>query len=509
MTTVEWNTSIDWWQLVVARADCTPDARMLLDERGRTLTFGEYRVLAEEVAAGLAAQGVRSGDVVSWQLPTGIESVVLMAALGRLGVVQNPIIPILRHAEVDVIIGQLHSQWYVVPGLWRGFDYTALANDVAARHGCTVLEVPLANVGEGEVVLPRADPAMLAPYVPSTDVRWVYYTSGTTAQPKGIRHTDASALSVSHVAVDAWHIQFGDMFPIAIPFTHIGGVMLVGGQMRIGYTLGLFEAFDPVNTTIAMGQMGATHLGSAVPFFLAYLAVQRQQDMPLFPNLKVCIAGGAPLPPELHDQVRNELGGRGIINAYGLTECPSPLSVRLTDPEEAFRGSVGRPGRDVQVKIDEATGELRLKAPQLFQGYVDAALDADAFDPEGWFRTGDIARIDDQGFVHITGRIKDIIIRNAENISAIEVENVLHEHPSIQDVAVVGIPDPKTGERAVAVIVLAPGAAPLTLQEVGAHCAARGLARQKTPEQLDFIDVLPRNSMGKILKHDLRARLAG
>ena len=189
MTTIEWNTSIDWWQLVVARADCTPDARMLLDERGRTLTFGEYRVLAEEVAAGLAAQGVRSGDVVSWQLPTGIESVVLMAALGRLGVVQNPIIPILRHAEVDVIIGQLHSQWYVVPGLWRGFDYTALANDVAARHGCTVLEVPLANVGDREVVLPRADPATLAPYAPSTDVRWVYYTSGTTAQPKGNRHT--------------------------------------------------------------------------------------------------------------------------------------------------------------------------------------------------------------------------------------------------------------------------------------------------------------------------------
>jgi acyl-CoA synthetase (AMP-forming)/AMP-acid ligase II len=162
----------------------------------------------------------------------------------------------------------------------------------------------------------------------------------------------------------------------------------------------------------------------------------------------------------------------------------------------------------VEVRV-AADGELRFRGPQLFLGYVDAALDADAFDSDGFFRTGDLGEVDEHGYVHITGRIKDIIIRNAENISAVEVENVLHEHRSIQDVAVVGVPDPKTGEHAVAVIVLAPGAAPLTLQEIGEHCTARGLARQKTPEQLDFVDVLPRNSMGKILKHELRARLVG
>lgn len=503
LTTVEWDTSIGWWELVAARAALTPDSQMLLDERGRTVTFGEFRVLAAEVAAGLAAQGVRPGQTVSWQLPTGIEAVVLMAALGRLCVVQNPIIPMLRKAEVGVIVGQLHSDWYIVPGTWRGFDYTALANEIAAEHGCAVIEVPLG----GDLALPRADPATLPQYVRSDDVRWVFYTSGTTALPKGIRHTDASALSVSHVAIDAWQIEFGDVFPIAIPVTHVGGIMLVAGQLRLGYVLGLFEGFDPVVTPVAMGRMGATHLGSAVPFFLAYLAAQRANPGErLFPQLKACIAGGAPLPPELHEQVKAELGGRGIINAYGLTECPSPCSVRVTDPEVAFQGSVGRPGRGVEVRVAD-DGELRFRAPQLFQGYVDASLDAGAFDTDGFFRTGDIGRVDEHGYVHITGRIKDIIIRNAENISAVEVENVLHEHPSIQDVAVVGLPDPKTGERACAVIVLQPGAAPLTLQELGEHCASRGLARQKTPEALDFVAVLPRNSMGKILKHEIRARL--
>jgi non-ribosomal peptide synthetase component E (peptide arylation enzyme) len=153
-------------------------------------------------------------------------------------------------------------------------------------------------------------------------------------------------------------------------------------------------------------------------------------------------------------------------------------------------------------------GELALKGPQQCQGYVDAAHDLDAFDPEGFFRTGDLGTVDGDGFVRITGRLKDVIIRNAENLSAQEIEDTLIEHPAIADVAVIGVPDPMTGERARAVVVLAPGHDPVTLTELAQHCRSKGLARQKVPEQLEIVDALPRNPMGKVLKTVLRARVA-
>lgn len=519
MTTVDWNPDINWWELIEARAAATPDRRMLIDDRGRSLTFGEYRAAAEEVAAALYQRGVRAGHTVSWQLPTCIESAVLMAALGRLGARQNPIIPILRKAELTVIHAQLGSEWFITPGTWRGFDYGALARGVTDGTGCQVLEHPLDGARRGVLTLPRADPSRLPPYEHRDDVRWFFYTSGTTAQPKGITHSDSSALSVSNVIVDAWQIAADSIFPIAIPITHVGGIMLLAGVLRQGFVLGLLDAFDPVEAPLTMARMGATHIGSAVPFFLAYLAAQRRHGAePLFPDLRVCIAGGAPLPPGLHEQVKYELGGRGIINAWGLTECPSAVSVFADDPEPAFQGTVGRPGRGVEVRIvaDDGhecgpgeEGELRLKAPQLFHGYVDPALDATAFDGDGFFCTGDVGRRDEHGYITITGRIKDIIIRNAENISAVEVENVLFQHPAVDDCAVVGLPDPRTGERACAIIVVTPGAERPTLEQIAEHCQAQGLAKQKTPEQLEFLDALPRNSMGKVLKHELRATLLG
>jgi non-ribosomal peptide synthetase component E (peptide arylation enzyme) len=162
-------------------------------------------------------------------------------------------------------------------------------------------------------------------------------------------------------------------------------------------------------------------------------------------------------------------------------------------------GRVTEPGEE---------GELRLRGPQCFLGYVDASLDAAAFDDQGWFRTGDLGIIDADGNVTVTGRIKDIIIRNAENISALEIEDALYQHPSVADVAVVAAPDPRTGERVCAFVVVAPDADPPTLQSIGEHCRGLGLAVQKCPEQLEVVDVLPRNSYGKVLKQELKARVA-
>jgi acyl-CoA synthetase (AMP-forming)/AMP-acid ligase II len=231
-------------------------------------------------------------------------------------------------------------------------------------------------------------------------------------------------------------------------------------------------------------------------------AQRRHGSEPLFPALRLCVAGGAPTPKEVSREVAEVFGVGGVACSWGLTEFPVATSERPDD--DRLASTVGRPARGVQVRVVD--GELRLKGPNCFLGYLDSSLDAAAFDEDGWFRTGDLGSIDEQGRWRIEGRLKDVIIRNAENISAQEVEELLLTHPAIADLAVVGVPDPRTGERVCAVVVAEPGAT-LTLPDILEHCVANGLARYKCPERLEIVDAIPRNSMGKILKTELRAGL--
>jgi acyl-CoA synthetase (AMP-forming)/AMP-acid ligase II len=269
--------------------------------------------------------------------------------------------------------------------------------------------------------------------------------------------------------------------------------------LRAGGNLVLFDAFDPVTTPGRMAMHRPTILGSATPFFNAYVAAQRREgDRPLFPSLRACIGGGAATPEAVNREVAATLGVPGVAGAWGLTEFPVASSESPEDP--AVGTTVGRPVEGVTVRVVD--GELRLKGPQCFMGYVDEALNEEAFDEEGWYRTGDLGSVDPDGRVRIDGRSKDVIIRNAENISALEVEGVLLRHPAVADVAIVGVPDDHTGERVCAVVVPEKDGA-VTLAEIAEHCRAQGLARYKTPERLQVVDALPRTPMGKVLKRDL------
>lgn len=508
------DTSTSWWRLIDERAALTADRVFVSDEAGRSITFGRFRHLAEEVAAGLDELGMRPGQVVSWQLTSTLEATVLMAALCRLGVRQNPIIPILRRTEVSLITRQVGSDFLVVPGTVRGFDHVEMARQSVAET-CIVIDLS-AYAGDAELSLPRADPVRLPPAVdPGDEVRWYYYSSGTTANPKGAKHTDTSVMASSNAQIAYIGLRDSDVFPVPFPITHIGGIMLLTAYLRVGAQLLFIDAFDPATSPLVMAERGATLLGSATPFFQAYLAAQRQHgDEPLFPALRQLQAGGAPITPELNAECMRVFG-TPIYNQWGLTEFPAATSLGVDDPPSAFAGSVGRaaPGCDIKVVdfVGHAAspgeeGELWVRGPQRLAGYVDSSLDADAFDEDGFFRTGDLGTIDAHGFVRITGRLKDVIIRNAENLSAQEIENVLAELPTIADVAVIGLPDERTGERACALIVLAPGVETLTLADLAEHCIDRGLAKQKIPEQLEIVAALPRNPMGKVLKHELRAR---
>ena len=371
--------------------------------------------------------------------------------------------------------------------------------------------------------LPEGDPADLPPVPPlptraaDAPVRWLFYTSGTTADPKGAQHTDLTVLASALSMSECLDLRPDDRAALVFPFTHIGGIGWLMGALVSGCTLLVTEAFDPVGTPAFLAANGVTQAGSGTPFHLAYLAAQRAKgEGSLFPAIRTYPGGGAPKPPQLHYDLKAEIGGIGIVSGYGLTEAPIVVMARTTDPDQKLADTEGPPTPGVTLKVvapdgTEAPagveGEIRLKGHQVIRGYLDPSLDADAFDEDGFFRSGDLGIVDAEGFVTITGRLKDIIIRHGENISAKEVEDLLYHHPSVADVAVIGLPDPKTGERACAVVALQDGQT-LDLAGMGAFLTGRGLRVQAVPEQLELVDVVPRNPAGKILKHKLREQFA-
>lgn len=504
-----------YWGLVCWASDTHPDRLVLSDDYGRSLTTVELRDAATTTAAALAARGIGPGTAVSWQLPTTLETMVVMVALARLGAIQNPLLPIWREREVGFVTGQLGSEFLIVPGIWRGFDHHEMARSLAQQR---VMEVLTIDHGRhpvvGELRLPVTPVADLpAPPDSGAAIRWVYYSSGTTAAPKGVRHTDNSVIAGAVGMRESVGVNARDVYPIPSPVSHIGGSTLLAAALQTGLRLVLFDVFDPQQTPLAIARHRPTLLGTATPFYVAYLAAQHSHGPePLYPQVRACLGGGAPITAELGRQVRAELLVPGIANAWGLTEFPLATSPAASAAPDVLDHTVGRPVPGVQVRVvdergDEVAvgeeGELRLRGPQCFTGYVDSSEDAAAFDADGWFCTGDMGRLGADGNVVVTGRIKDAIIRNAENISALEVEEILVCHASIADVAVIGVPDARTGERVCAVVVPAPGAA-VSLESLAHHCQAQGLPRHKHPERLEVVDELPRNPTGKVLKTVLR-----
>jgi len=495
------------WGLIDARADATPDALAAVDEDMSTLTFLELATEAERAAAGLAAEGIGPGSVVTWQLPTWIESLVLVAALARLGATQNPVLPIYRAREVGFVTDQAKADLIVVPSVWNGFDFEAMATEIVRTNGH-------GRVLVADRALPQGDPSQLRepPAEASADeVRWLFYTSGTTADPKGAKHTDASIAIVAAGMGDRLALIRADRSALIFPFTHIGGITWLFSALQFGCSLILMESFHPERTPEVLSREGVTVAGSGTPFHMAYLAAQRSSITPIFPDVRCFPGGGAPKPPQLVRDMRS-LFDAPILSGYGLTEAPILTMASVDDSDEELAETEGKPMPGVQIRVvgvDDfevvpgEEGEIRAKAPQLMKGYLDPTLDAAAFDSDGWFRTGDLGRIDDRGNVIITGRLKDVIIRKGENVSAKEVEDHLYGHPKVADVAVIGVPDAERGEMVVAVVATTPGSDPLGFQEMVDYLKGDGLMVQKVPERLEIVDDVPRNPAGKIRKADL------
>lgn len=456
------------WDLLRRRAALTPD-RPVLIQGDRTLTFGELRDRAERVAAGLFGRGVRPGTVVAWQLPTRIETVLLSMALARLGAVQSPVIPFYRDREVAFALHAAEAEHFAVPGSWRGFDHTTMAERIGAR-----------GVFEAYGTLPDGDPSVLPPPpAEGGDVRWIYWTSGTTSDPKGVLHTDRSLIAGGSCLAHALHLSEDDVGSIAFPFAHIGGADYLVMLLLYGFPAVLFETFALPDALDDYRKHGVTTAGGSTAFYSMFLAEQRKQPgEKLIPTLRLLAGGGAPKPPELYHAVVREMGCL-LTHGYGMTEVPMITMGSPDDTDENLATTEGRPPEGMEIRIVD--GEVRLRGEAVCQGYLDPEQTAQVFDADGFLITGDLGRLTGSGHLVLTGRLKDVIIRKGENISAQEIEDLLHGHPGVADAAVIGLPDADRGERVCAVVEQAAGAPELTLDAVTSYLRGRACPRTNCP----------------------------
>ena len=501
------------WELVERRAAASPDAMLLIDEAGRTLTNAEFRDRAERAAAGFHALGVGHGTRVTWQVPNRFETIIASFALARLGAIQNPILHLYRHKEVGYAIGATNAEVVLTPGEWNGFNYHAMVEELVADSSKTPLIIDIFSA------LPDGDPSTLPPAPTEGDeIRWVYFTSGTTSDPKGVRHSDRTLITGANGLAVALDMSPTDIGSIAFPFAHIAGPDYFGTMLIAGFGAVLIEAFAPATAVAAFAKNKVTMVGGSTAFYQMYLAEQRKDpDVPILPDLRKMSGGGAPMPPEIYDEVKRELGVK-TCHGYGMTECPMICEGSPHDTDEQLANTVGKPvvGLEMRIVKDDGSnaavgedGEVRVKGPMVFRGYTSEAATAEAFDEDGWFRTGDVGHLRPDGHLVLTGRLKDIIIRKGENIAAKEIEDLLYAHPKVGDVAVIGLVDKERGERVCAVVERAEGQDDLGFEEMVSYLGDHQLARFKTPEQLEVVDSLPRNNtLGKILKFKLREEYA-
>ena len=480
------------------------------------LAHADLVAQARRLAGGLAALGLAAGDIVAVQMPTRPATMIVHAALAWAGMVVLPIIHIYGDAELAFILKESGARAIITPHDWRAVDFAGRRAWLAETFPHVIRIVDgVAEAGEVALDSLLSHPPHPAPVaVASDDPAMLIYTSGTTSQPKGVRHSHASLLA--ELAVDA--AARGQLLTLAPwPPGHVAGVLGLLRFAAMGQPSVYLDAWDG-HMAARLIEQYRVEASSGTPFHITTLLDAAAADGRDISSLRDYMAGATMIPPALID--RCEALGLATYRCYGLSEHPTISSGSPTDPLAKRLGSDGRlnPGVEVRIVDDDGRdlppgqpGEIWSRGPDRFIGYHDSSRDAEAFTPDGWpngwLRTGDVGVLDDEGYLAITDRKKDIIIRGGENIASREVEDILSLMPGVREAAVVGAPDAVLGER-VAAFILADAGAEITLATIAAHFAKSHVARQKTPEVLRLVDDLPRNTAGKVLKAPLRAMLA-
>lgn len=505
----------DYWQQT-ARA--MPDKIAVVDNHGASYTYSALDHAASCLANWMLAKGIESGDRIAFQLPGWCEFTVIYLACLKIGAVSVPLLPSWREAELVWVLNKCQAKMFFAPTLFkqtRPVDLILpLQNQLPQLQqivGVDKLAPATSSLSLSQIIADNT-PLTTAITTHGDELAAVLFTSGTEGLPKGVMLTHNNILASERAYCARLNLTWQDVFMMPAPLGHATGFLHgVTAPFLIGARSVLLDIFTPDACLALLEQQRCTCMLGATPFVYDLLNVLEKQPADLS-ALRFFLCGGTTIPKKVARECQ-QLGIK-LLSVYGSTENSPHAVVNLDDPLSRFMHTDGYAAAGVEIKVvDDARktlppgceGEEASRGPNVFMGYFDEPeLTARALDEEGWYYSGDLCRMDEAGYIKITGRKKDIIVRGGENISSREVEDILLQHPKIHDACVVAMPDERLGERSCAYVVLKAPHHSLSLEEVVAFFSRKRVAKYKYPEHIVVIEKLPRTASGKIQKFLLR-----
>lgn len=505
-------------QIAEQCATTSPDRVAVIDGL-HELTFRQVWQKAQALAGALKRRGIERGDVISFQLPNWHEAMVVNLAASIGGFVCNPIIPIYRDSEVSFILKDAATRVIFVPGVFRSINYLEMIERIKHDLPCLEMVFLVREIHENyetlDDLISESQSQNIFVKSEGNDIKLLMYTSGTTGNPKGVIHTHNTLWAEIIAVRDYWQICELDRIFMPSPVTHITG-FLYALELPFASKIAavLMDIWDPFKAVRQIEKFGVTFTVGATPF-LVELARAANESGTQLEKLRLFACGGAPVAPELIIDAMQSLKSCRAARIYGSTEAPTITAGTLPSDDPLLGATTDGRILNTEVLIvdlqdvpvaEGQEGEICVRGPEIMVGYTDPTATAEAFTSDGFFRTGDLGFISHEGFITISGRKKDLIIRGGENLSPKEIEDCLMTHAEIQEASVVAAPHPRLGETVMAFLI-AKGRTQLSIADIAQHLERCGLARQKFPEIIKYVDSLPRTASGKIRKDVLRKQL--
>ena len=521
----------------IARED--PQREFVFDPVFGRFSYAGVDAQVRRLAHGLVARGIGPGDVVILQLPNWVPFLTFHVALTAIGAVTALVPFVYREHEISGVAALTGASALVVPDEFRGFSYRRMAERVRATRN-ELRHVFLVGPGSSDTVpdeseefvgyasfmsepWERTAPCDLAALAPGLeDLTAIGFTSGTTGDLKGVMFDTRIIAAVNRGFVDRYALNQNDRILGGSPLGHaVGFTHALRMALTIGGSIVMQQRWEPGEAIELIRRERCTYMAAATPFLMDIIGHPALARAAHLPSLRLFLCGGASIPEQLARDAGEALPHTFTSPLWGMTECGGVTTCPFDAPAEKRHATDGKPCGDMELKVVDASGtevprgvegELYARGPMVAKGYFARDdLTRESFLSDGWFRTGDQARMDGDGYIKITGRIKDLIIRGGVNIAPVEIESVLFSHPRVANAAVVGMPDPRLGERICAYVILdadAAGDSTLTVEEVQGWMQAAGLAKPKWPERIEVVDAFPMTASGKVQKFRLREWIA-